>query len=50
VDDPHVDVKHKLKVMIPVLPFLAYEGEIALGSRAKLQEIWRALREWVTAE
>jgi hypothetical protein len=35
------------KVLLPIVPFLAYEGEIALGSGAKLREIWRGLGEWI---
>ena len=46
--DPGLDVKHKLKVSIPIVPaLLAYEGELELGSQLNLREAWRALREWV---
>ncbi len=48
VSDPGLDVKHKLKVSIPIVPaLLAYEGELELGSHANLREAWRALRAWV---
>ena len=47
--DPGLDVKHKLKVMIPILPvLLAYEGELELGSHLNLREAWAALRGWVS--
>lgn len=47
--DPGLDVKHKLKVTIPLVPvLLAYEGELELGSRLNLQEAWAALRGWVS--
>ena len=42
--DPNLDVKHKLKVTIPILPaFLAYEGELELSSGLKLSELWRGV-------
>lgn len=42
VGDPNLDVKHKLKVTIPILPaFLAYEGEFELSSGMNLSELWR---------
>lgn len=42
--DPGLDVKHKLKITLPIVPvLLAYEGEIELGSRLNLREVWQAL-------
>jgi hypothetical protein len=38
---PHLDLKHKLKFMIPIVPLLLhYEGEIELGSRVNLEAAW----------
>ena len=46
---PGLDIKHKLKVTIPIVPvLLSYEGEFELGSRLNLEEAWRALRGWIT--
>ncbi len=48
VDAPRLDVQHKFKVTIPVIPgLLAYEGKIGLGSGADLEAAWRRLVEWV---
>jgi hypothetical protein len=45
--DPGLDVKHKLKVAIPIVPLLlAYEGELALGSGLNLRKAWAALQDW----
>jgi len=44
---PGLDIKHKLKVTIPIVPLLvAYEGELGLGSHMNLREAWRALCDW----
>ncbi len=46
VDAPHLDVQHKFKVAIPIIPgLLAYEGEIGLGSGADLEAAWHRLVE-----
>jgi len=46
---PGLDIKHKLKVTIPIVPvLLSYEGAFELGSRLNLEEAWRALRGWIT--
>ena len=46
---PGLDVKHKLKVTIPIVPvLLSYEGAFELGSRLNLEEAWRAVRGWNT--
>ena len=45
---PGLEVKHKLKIAIPILPLLvAYEGELELGSRLNLGEAWRGVRGWI---
>jgi hypothetical protein len=50
-DDPNLEVKHKLKVTIPIVPlFLSYEGELGLSSSRKLSEVWKAFQEWVTGQ
>ena len=47
VDAPHLDVQHKFKAAIPMIPgLLAYEWEIGLGSGADLEAAWRRLVEW----
>lgn len=44
VDDPTLDVKHKLKFTVPIVPLvLAYEGEVELNSKLNLQRAW----EWL---
>jgi len=46
---PGLDIKHKLKITIPIVPLLlSYEGAFELGSRLNLEEAWRALRGWIT--
>ena len=46
---PGLDIKHKLKVTIPIVPvLLSYEGAFELGSRLNLEAAWRALRGWIT--
>jgi len=46
---PGLDIKHKLKVTIPIVPvLLSYEGAFELGSRLNLEETWRAIRGWIT--
>jgi hypothetical protein len=44
--DPGLDVKHKLKFTVPLVPLLLeYEGELELSSRLSLREAWRLLQE-----
>jgi hypothetical protein len=44
VDAPKLDVKHKLKVAVPIIPLiLSYEGEIELESRLDLEAMWQQL-------
>jgi len=44
VDAPRLDVRHKLKVALPIIPWLlSYEGEIELGSGLNLEEAWRRI-------
>jgi hypothetical protein len=41
-----LDVKHKLKLTIPIIPvLLSYEGAFELGSKLDLAEVWRALQD-----
>lgn len=43
IDAPALDVKHKLKLTLPIIPFLLdYEGEIELNSRLNLERAWGA--------
>ena len=47
VDDPKLDVNHKLKVSIPIIPFiLSYETEVGLKSGLKLKTAWQRLKAW----
>lgn len=42
--DPQLDAKHKLKVTLPLIPFLVdYEGELELGSGFNLKSAWETL-------
>jgi len=44
VDAPKLDVSHKLKVTIPIIPFiLSYEGEMDLKSGMNLESAWEKL-------
>jgi len=44
ISAPHLDLKHKLKLMIPIVPLLLhYEGEVELGSRLNLEAAWNRL-------
>ena len=41
---PQLDAKHKLKVTLPIVPFLVdYEGELELGSGFNLKTAWNTL-------
>lgn len=43
-DHPKFDVKHKLKVAAPIIPFvLSYEAEIALSSGGDLKAAWEGV-------
>jgi len=44
ISAPQLDVKHKLKFAIPIIPLLLeYEGEIELGSGMNLEGLWNQL-------
>jgi hypothetical protein len=44
VDAPKLDVSHKLKITVPIIPFiLSYEGEMALKSGMNLESAWHRL-------
>ncbi|EKE97194.1 MULTISPECIES: hypothetical protein [unclassified Tolypothrix] len=41
---PELDAKHKLKVTLPIVPFLIdYEGELELGSGFNIKSAWERL-------
>ena len=45
VDDPKLDVNHKLKVSIPIIPLiLKYETEVGLKSELNLKNAWQRLK------
>jgi hypothetical protein len=44
ISAPNLDVKHKLKFSIPIVPLLLeYEGEVELGSGVNLESVWNRL-------
>jgi len=44
VDAPKLDAKHKLKVTVPIIPYLlSYEGEVELKSGLDLEGAWKRL-------
>lgn len=46
VEAPGLDVKHKLKVTVPIIPLLLkYEGEVALKSGVNLENAWGWLKK-----
>lgn len=48
ISAPEMDFKHKLKLTVPIIPFLLeYEGEVELSSRLNLEETWQALQRLV---
>ena len=48
VDDPKLDVNHKLKVSIPIIPLiLSYETEVGLKSVLNLKAAWQRSKAWV---
>jgi len=47
VDDPKLEVNHKLKVSIPIIPLiLKYETEVGLKSELNLKNAWQRLKAW----
>lgn len=41
---PALDMKHKLKIMVPIIPMiLSYEGEVELKSGLDLETVWQRL-------
>ncbi len=45
ITDPSLDVKHKLKVAIPIIPFLLdYESEIELGTGFNIKTAWEQVQ------
>jgi hypothetical protein len=41
---PSADMKHKIKITLPIIPFvLAYEGELGLSSGLGLRAMWQRL-------
>lgn len=51
VDAPKLDVQHKLKVTVPIIPFiLSYEGELGLTSGVNLKAVWQRLVAKVRGE
>ena len=51
VDDPKLDVNHKLKVSVPIIPLiLSYETEVGLKSGLNLKAAWQRSKAWVRGE
>ena len=51
VEAPKLDVKHKLKITAPIIPFiLSYEGEVELRSGLNLEVAWQRLVTKVRSE
>jgi len=51
VDSPKLDVSHKLKVTVPIIPLiLSYEGELGLKSGINLESAWKKLLNKVRGE
>ena len=51
VDDPKLDVNHKLKVSVPIIPLiLSYETEVELKSELNLKAAWQGLKARVRGE
>lgn len=41
IDDPKLEIKHRLKLSVPIIPFLlSYEGETSLNNSVNLQAAW----------
>ncbi len=46
INTPGLDTKHRLKICLPIIPFLLdYEGELELGTGIELKAVWQKL--WV---
>lgn len=44
IDAPEMDIRHRLKVTLPIIPvLLAYEGEVELNSGLNLETAWQRL-------
>lgn len=44
ISAPHLDIKHKLKFSIPIVPLLLeYEGEVEMGRGLNLESVWNRL-------
>lgn len=44
ISEPELDTKHRLKVSLPIIPFLLdYEGELELGTGIELKTAWQKL-------
>jgi hypothetical protein len=51
VEDPKLDVNHKLKVSVPIIPLiLTYETEVELKSGLNLKAAWQRLKARVRGE
>ena len=51
VDDPKLDVNHRLKVSVPIIPLiLSYETEVELKSGLPLKAAWQGLKARVRGE
>ena len=51
VDDPKLDVNHKLKISVPIIPLiLSYETEVELKSELNLKAAWQRLKARVRGE
>ncbi|NEQ80891.1 MAG: hypothetical protein F6K26_11740 [Moorea sp. SIO2I5] len=45
IKDPELDIKHRLKVCLPLIPFiLDYEGEVEVGSGFNLKTFWNEIK------
>ncbi len=48
---PELDTKHRLKVSLPIIPFLLdYEGELELGTGIELKKAWQKLLTRIRGE
>lgn len=46
INAPGLDIKHRLKVCLPIIPFLLdYEGELELGTGFNLKAAWQQFRQ-----
>lgn len=51
IEEPTLDMSHKLAVTIPIIPFLlSYESELSLGSGLNLKAAWQRLVNKVRAK